>query len=139
MPVDSTKMMTYNRIMISLNINEIKTHFSGLYASVSKGETVIVCKGNVPMAEIAPISALPNERRPIGLAAKEYPDFEIGDAFFDRILVCQAVEHSLTIFTPDPLITQYPIRSLWQSLKGIIPGDPDISESIMVFRAKDKK
>ena len=32
---------------------------------------------------------------------------------FVRMLVCQAIEHSLTILTPDPLITQYPIRSLW--------------------------
>ena len=32
---------------------------------------------------------------------------------FDRMLVCQAIEHSLTILTSDPLITQYPIRSLW--------------------------
>ena len=32
---------------------------------------------------------------------------------FDRMLICQAIEHSLTIITPDPLITQYPIRSLW--------------------------
>ena len=32
---------------------------------------------------------------------------------FDRMLVCQAVENSLIILTPDPLITQYPVRSLW--------------------------
>ncbi len=32
---------------------------------------------------------------------------------FDRMLVCQEIEHSLTILTPDPLVTQYPIRSLW--------------------------
>ena len=32
---------------------------------------------------------------------------------FDRMLVCQSIEHSLTILTPDPLITQYPTRSLW--------------------------
>ena len=32
---------------------------------------------------------------------------------FDRMLVCQAIEYSLTILTPDPLITQYPIRCLW--------------------------
>lgn len=32
---------------------------------------------------------------------------------FDRMLICQAIEHSLTILTSDPLITQYPIRSLW--------------------------
>ena len=32
---------------------------------------------------------------------------------FDRMLICQAIEHSLTILTPDPLIVQYPIRNLW--------------------------
>jgi PIN domain nuclease of toxin-antitoxin system len=32
---------------------------------------------------------------------------------FDRMLVCQAIERSLTILTPDPLIKQYPIRTLW--------------------------
>lgn len=32
---------------------------------------------------------------------------------FDRMLVCQAIERSLTILTLDPLIRQYPIRTLW--------------------------
>lgn len=32
---------------------------------------------------------------------------------FDRVLVCQAIVHALTILTPDPLVTQYPIRCLW--------------------------
>ncbi len=71
--------------MIILNINEIKTHFSSFIAKVSNGETVVVCKRNVPIAEIKPIAALPNKKRPIGLAGKEYPDFEISDAFFDPL------------------------------------------------------
>ena len=83
--VDMTNMVTYNKTMISLNINEIKTHFSSFLAKVSKGETVIVCKRNVPIAEIKPIAKLPNKRRPIGLAGKEYPDFKISDAFFDPL------------------------------------------------------
>jgi PIN domain nuclease of toxin-antitoxin system len=32
---------------------------------------------------------------------------------FDRMLVCQAIEHGLVIVTPDAHITQYPIRTLW--------------------------
>ncbi|MBI5854704.1 MAG: type II toxin-antitoxin system VapC family toxin [Nitrospirae bacterium] len=32
---------------------------------------------------------------------------------FDRMLVCQAVEHEMVLLTPDPLITQYPIRTAW--------------------------
>ncbi|MCD6295281.1 MAG: type II toxin-antitoxin system Phd/YefM family antitoxin [Deltaproteobacteria bacterium] len=71
--------------MISLNINEIKTHFSSFLAKVSNGETVLVRKRNVPIAEIKPVATLPNKKRPIGLAGKEYPDFEISDDFFDPL------------------------------------------------------
>ncbi len=77
--------MTFYKVMISLNINEIKTHFSSFLAKVSNGETVIVCKRNVPIAEIKPIAALPNKKRPIGLAGKEYPDFNISGSFFDPL------------------------------------------------------
>ena len=80
-----TNIMTYFITMINLNINEIKTHFSKFLAKVSNGETVIVCKRNVPIAEIKPIASLPNKKRPIGLAGKEYPDFKISDAFFDPL------------------------------------------------------
>ena len=83
--LDMTNNMTYYMVMISLNINEIKTHFSSFIAKVSNGETVIVCKRNVPIAEIKPIAALPNKKRPIGLAGKEYPDFKISDAFFEPL------------------------------------------------------
>ena len=45
----------------------------------------LVCKRNVPIAEIKPIAARPNKKRPIGLAGKEYPDFRISDAFFEPL------------------------------------------------------
>lgn len=32
---------------------------------------------------------------------------------FDRMLVCQAIEHEMTILTPDASIRQYPVRSAW--------------------------
>jgi PIN domain nuclease of toxin-antitoxin system len=32
---------------------------------------------------------------------------------FDRMLVCQAVVHHLVILTPDDLINQYPVRTIW--------------------------
>ncbi len=80
-----TNIMTYNKTMINLNINEIKTHFSSFLARVSKGETVVICRRNVPIAEIKPLAALPDKKRPIGLAGKEYPDFKISDAFFEPL------------------------------------------------------
>ncbi len=32
---------------------------------------------------------------------------------FDRMLICQAIDHSLTLVTPDMHIRQYPIKTLW--------------------------
>lgn len=32
---------------------------------------------------------------------------------FDRMLVCQAIQHSLTIVTNDPQIQRYPVKTLW--------------------------
>ena len=76
---------SYDKTMINLNINEIKSHFSSCIAKVSEGETVIVCKRNIPIAEIKPIAVLPNKKRPIGLAGKEYSNFNISDTFFNPL------------------------------------------------------
>ena len=32
---------------------------------------------------------------------------------FDRMLICQAITGSLTLLTPDPLIAQYPVATVW--------------------------
>jgi PIN domain nuclease of toxin-antitoxin system len=32
---------------------------------------------------------------------------------FDRMLVCQAVVNGFALLTPDPLISQYSVRSIW--------------------------
>ncbi|MBF0102465.1 MAG: type II toxin-antitoxin system VapC family toxin [Desulfobacterales bacterium] len=32
---------------------------------------------------------------------------------FDRMLICQAIEHGLVIVTSDNLITQYPVSTVW--------------------------
>jgi len=32
---------------------------------------------------------------------------------FDRMLVCQALIHGLVLLTPDEMIRQYPVRTIW--------------------------
>jgi PIN domain nuclease of toxin-antitoxin system len=32
---------------------------------------------------------------------------------FDRMLICQAIAHGLTLLTPDADIRRYPVRTLW--------------------------
>ena len=71
---------------------------------------------------IAPSLFIPEERKNhhiSQLKLKEADTFHLENLPFihkdpfDRMLVCQAIERSLTILTPDPLIRQYPIRTLW--------------------------
>lgn len=32
---------------------------------------------------------------------------------FDRLLMCQSIEHTLTIATSDAVVRKYPVRTLW--------------------------
>jgi PIN domain nuclease of toxin-antitoxin system len=32
---------------------------------------------------------------------------------FDRMLVCQSLEHGLTLVTSDPALSAYPVKTLW--------------------------
>ena len=32
---------------------------------------------------------------------------------FDRMLVCQALAHGLVLLSPDPVFSQYPVRTIW--------------------------
>ena len=64
--------------MIRLNINEAKTHLSRYLPRLARGETIVLCKRNVPIAEIRPLPQARTGSRPIGLAkgtAKLPPSF----------------------------------------------------------------
>jgi antitoxin (DNA-binding transcriptional repressor) of toxin-antitoxin stability system len=68
--------------MIRLNIHEAKTHLSKYLELVSKGETILLCKRNVPIAEIRSIPKKHKSKRPIGLAQGM---FEVPPAFFEPL------------------------------------------------------
>ncbi len=71
--------------MIKLNIHEAKTHLSKYLAKLEKGETILLCRRNIPIAEIR---ALPKPavrpRRPLGLAKGTV---KIQKSFFDLLPV----------------------------------------------------
>lgn len=70
--------------MISLNINEAKAHLSKYLHAVEAGETVVLCRRNVPVAEIR---LLPSHAstgvRPIGLAQDR--GVPLPESFFDEL------------------------------------------------------
>jgi prevent-host-death family protein len=68
--------------MIKLNVHEAKTHLSKYLELVAKGETILLCKRNVPVAEIRPIPAKPKAKRPIGLAEGM---IEVPPSFFEPL------------------------------------------------------
>ncbi len=69
--------------MKKINIHEAKTHLSGYLEDLANGEIIILCKRNVPVAEIRGIRSREGKRRrPTGLAKGE---FSVPDTFFDPL------------------------------------------------------
>jgi antitoxin (DNA-binding transcriptional repressor) of toxin-antitoxin stability system len=58
--------------MIRLNIHEAKTHLSRYLSRLAKGENILLCKRNVPIAEIRPLPPRKESKRPIGLAKGQF-------------------------------------------------------------------
>lgn len=54
--------------MVRLNIHQAKTHLSRHLANLAEGEVIVLCRRNVPIAEIRPLSPRREEPRPVGLA-----------------------------------------------------------------------
>jgi len=69
-------------VMIRINIAEAKTNLSKYMQKVVKGETILVCKRNVPVVEIRPVVPKTNMPRPIGLAKGL---FQIPDEFYEPL------------------------------------------------------
>jgi len=82
--------MTNFIVMISANVHEVKARLSEYLARVEAGEVVMICRRNVPVAELRAVAGGPVGDRPKGLARGTFqvpasfvealPD-EIVDAF----------------------------------------------------------
>ena len=68
--------------MTKLNIHEAKTHLSEYLENIARGETILLCKRNKPIAEIRPIRAERLEPRPVGLAKGQ---FSVPAEFFEPL------------------------------------------------------
>jgi antitoxin (DNA-binding transcriptional repressor) of toxin-antitoxin stability system len=68
--------------MIKVNIHEAKTHLSRYLAMLSNGQSVLLCKRNRPIAEIRPLPATRQGKRPVGLAKGA---FKVPREFFEPL------------------------------------------------------
>ncbi|MFN0302426.1 MAG: type II toxin-antitoxin system Phd/YefM family antitoxin [Burkholderiales bacterium] len=68
--------------MISINIHEAKTQLSKYLAKLRPGESILICKRNVPIAELRALPRQGGKPRPIGLAKAE---FSVPESFFEPL------------------------------------------------------
>ena len=68
--------------MKQYNLYELKKNLSRYIECVREGETIIVCKRNVPVAEIRPIKPRRTTKRPIGVAKGE---FTVPEEFYEPL------------------------------------------------------
>lgn len=68
--------------MVRLNIHEAKTHLSRYLRLLEEGEVILLCRRNVPIAEIRPLRPGKRKPRPIGVAKGE---FEVPASFFEPL------------------------------------------------------
>jgi antitoxin (DNA-binding transcriptional repressor) of toxin-antitoxin stability system len=69
--------------MTKLNVHEAKTHLSEYLPRIEAGETIVLCRRNVPIAEIRPLPPVEPLRRPeIGFAKGT---FTIPGEFFEPL------------------------------------------------------
>ena len=74
--------MTNNIVMIMVNIFEAKARLSEFVDAIERGERVVICKHNRPVAELRPVAATRTDPRPIGLAKGQ---LEVPDNFFEPL------------------------------------------------------
>jgi antitoxin (DNA-binding transcriptional repressor) of toxin-antitoxin stability system len=53
--------------MIKVNIHEAKTHLSKYLSRLKKGEVIVLCRRNAPIAEIRPLPEVSSKPRPLGI------------------------------------------------------------------------
>ncbi len=80
--IDLVHYLVYFMTMIRLNIHEAKTHLSRYLSKLKRGETIVLCKRNEPIAEIRAVRPSRTRKRPIGLAKGE---FTVPKGFFEPL------------------------------------------------------
>jgi prevent-host-death family protein len=84
--------------MIVVNIHEAKAKLSEYLDAVAKGERVVICKRNQPVAELRAVEQKRTEPRPIGGGPHH---FDVPDSFFEPM-----ADEFLDAFESGPVFPQ---------------------------------
>jgi antitoxin (DNA-binding transcriptional repressor) of toxin-antitoxin stability system len=68
--------------MVRLNVHEAKTNLSRYLRRLERGETILLCRHNRPIAEIRPVSGAQTKPRAFGL---DQGKIVLGPEFFEPL------------------------------------------------------
>jgi prevent-host-death family protein len=71
-------------VMIRVNVYEVKAKLSEYLDRASRGERIVICRHNKPVAELRPIADLRAEARPVGPLPGR-PTFDVSEEFFEPL------------------------------------------------------
>ena len=71
-------------VMIRVNVHEVKAKLSEYLARAARGERIVICRHNTPVAELRPVGEARTEPRPIGPLPGR-PTFDVAERFFEPL------------------------------------------------------
>lgn len=73
-----------NMVMIQVNVFEVKAKLSEYLDRAARGERIIICRHNKPVAELRAVEQVRREPRPIGPLPGR-PQFDVPPSFFEPL------------------------------------------------------
>ena len=98
--------MTNNMVMIKANVFEVKAKLSEYLDRASRGERIVICRHNTPVAELRAVEDIRTEPRPIGPLPGR-PTFDLSPSFFEP-LPREELDLWDSVAASDPLSPAFP-------------------------------
>jgi prevent-host-death family protein len=116
-------------VMIKVNVFEAKARLSEYLDRVARGERILICRHNKPVAELRPLSAVRTEPRPIGPLPGR-PVFDVPPSFFEPMADDEAEtwEGAMPAFGPSPSSASTAAR-IAERRTGVGPGKRSAKQS----------
>ena len=82
--MNKTTHLVNNMVMVKANVFEVKAKLSDYLDRTTRGERIVICRHNKPVAELRAIQEVRTKPRPIGPLPGR-PTFEIPASFFEPL------------------------------------------------------
>jgi prevent-host-death family protein len=95
-------LMTKNIVMIMVNVFEIKARLSEYLDRAARGERIVICRHNTPVAELRAVERSRTAPRPVG-PLEGRPAFDVPQSFFEPMPIDElALWEDSTLFPTQP-------------------------------------